>query len=130
MRTGNTTSHTGTATTPLLYGGQYQDVETGFYYLRSRYYDPATGQFLTVDPAVAATQAPYFYSSDSPLNSTDPTGLDSVGTCGSTDGSRFDECTPANTSLSDANCGGSGWGWLGDAWHWAANRLRGDLPDI
>ena len=72
---GNTTSHTGTATTPLLYAGQYQDAETGFYYLRNRYYDPATAQFLTIDPAVTQTQAPYYYASDSPLNYTDPTGL-------------------------------------------------------
>jgi RHS repeat-associated protein len=72
---GNTTSHTGSATTPLLYAGQYQDTETGFYYLRNRYYDPATGQFLSVDPAVSATQAPYSYADDNPLNYTDPTGL-------------------------------------------------------
>ncbi len=72
---GNTTSHTGTATTPLLYAGQYQDTETGFYYLRNRYYDPATSQFLTLDPLVAQTQAPFAYASDNPLNNTDPTGL-------------------------------------------------------
>ncbi len=72
---GNTTSHTGTATTPFLCAGQYQDTETGFYYLRNRYYDPATAQFLTIDPTVAQTQAPYYYASDTPLNLTDPTGL-------------------------------------------------------
>ena len=48
---------------------------TGFYYLRNRYYDPATAQFLTIDPAVSQTQAPYTYTSDSPLNATDPEGL-------------------------------------------------------
>ena len=72
---GNITSHTGTATTPFLYAGQYQDTETGFYYLRNRYYDPATAQFLTTDPLVNQTQAPYYYASDNPLNGTDPTGL-------------------------------------------------------
>ncbi len=72
---GNTTSHTGTATTPLLYAGQYQDPATGFYYLRNRYYDPATAQFLTIDPAVSQTQAPYTYTSDNPVNFSDPTGL-------------------------------------------------------
>jgi len=72
---GNVTSHTGTATSSLLYAGQYQDPSTGCYYLRNRYYDPTTAQFLTIDPAVSQTQAPYTYTSDSPLNATDPEGL-------------------------------------------------------
>jgi RHS repeat-associated protein len=61
--------------TPLLYNGQYRDPETGLYYLRARYYDPAAGQFLTVDPALATTRAPYSYASNDPVNSVDPTGL-------------------------------------------------------
>ncbi len=72
---GNIISHTGTATTPLLYAGQYQDTETGYYYLQNRYYDPATSQYLTVDPLVSQTQALYSYVNDNPLNGTDPTGL-------------------------------------------------------
>ena len=31
---------------PLRYRGYVYDQETGFYYLQSRYYDPATGRFL------------------------------------------------------------------------------------
>ena len=42
-----------------------------------RYYDPATGQFLSVDPLVASTQQPYAYASDNPGNESDPTGLKS-----------------------------------------------------
>ena len=34
---------------PLRYRGYYYDVETGFYYLQSRYYDPATRRFINVD---------------------------------------------------------------------------------
>ncbi len=55
-------------------GGQRQDA-SGLYYLRNRYYDPATGQFLTTDPLLDLTQAPYNYISDDPLNGTDLTGL-------------------------------------------------------
>ena len=40
-----------------------------------RYYDPATGQFLTVDPDVAATGQPYAYTDDDPVNWLDPLGL-------------------------------------------------------
>jgi uncharacterized protein RhaS with RHS repeats len=45
------------------------------YYLRARCYDPTTGQFLTVDPAVAKTRSPYAYVAGNPLNHTDHTGL-------------------------------------------------------
>lgn len=34
---------------PFRYRGYYFDRETGFYYLQSRYYDPATGRFLNAD---------------------------------------------------------------------------------
>jgi RHS repeat-associated protein len=55
--------------------GQYTDPETGLIYLRARYYDPSTGQFLNRDPAVAITRQPYEYAADNPINRIDPTGL-------------------------------------------------------
>lgn len=61
---------------PILgYAGQYLDVETGYQYLRARYYDPATGQFLTADPLLAASMEPYGYAAGNPVNFSDPTGL-------------------------------------------------------
>jgi RHS repeat-associated protein len=57
----------GTATTPLGYDGQYTSSDTGLIYMRARVYDPATAQFLTVDPGVSVTQAPYSYADDNPL---------------------------------------------------------------
>jgi len=41
----------------------------------NRYYDPATDQFLSVDPDVAETGEPYAFTGDDPLNATDPLGL-------------------------------------------------------
>ena len=86
---GNQTGHTGTATTPLGYNGQYTDAETGLLYLRARYYDPGTGQFLSRDPAVALTRSAYGYVGDNPINGGDPSGMFHVpgtnwciGTCG------------------------------------------------
>jgi RHS repeat-associated protein len=64
----------GAATTPLGYAGQYTDSETGFQYLRARYYDPNTDQFLTVDPKDMTTQERYAYVQDDPANYTDPNG--------------------------------------------------------
>jgi RHS repeat-associated protein len=73
---GNLVASGGTTTTPLLYaGGQYRDAETGLYYLRARYYDPATAQFLSRDRLEALTRSPYGYVNDNPLNGTDPIGL-------------------------------------------------------
>lgn len=34
---------------PIRYRGYYYDTETGFYYLQSRYYDPALGRFINAD---------------------------------------------------------------------------------
>lgn len=45
------------------------------FYLRARYYDPATAQFTSRDPALATTGEPHSYSYDNPLNMSDPTGL-------------------------------------------------------
>jgi RHS repeat-associated protein len=82
---GQPEASTGTATTNLGYAGQYTDPTTGLVYLRARWYDPATGEFLTVDPLVANTQEPYSYGDDDPINGTDPTGLacglGSLGDC-------------------------------------------------
>ena len=72
---GNLVSSTGAASTNLRFGGEYRDSESGLYYLRARYYDPATGQFLSRDPAVATTRSPYAYLSGNPLDATDPSGL-------------------------------------------------------
>jgi RHS repeat-associated protein len=64
---GGVTGSTGTATTRLGYDGQYTSSDTGLIYLRDRVYDPATAQFLTGDPAVSITRAPYNYAGDNPL---------------------------------------------------------------
>ena len=70
------TTDTASGTQPLLgYAGQYSDTETGYQYLRARYYDPTTSQFLTVDPLVASTGEPYAYVSGNPMNTVDPSGL-------------------------------------------------------
>jgi RHS repeat-associated protein len=62
-------------TTPLGYAGQYTDAETGFQYLRARYYDPATATFLNRDPIERITRSAFGYAGGNPLNYVDPTGL-------------------------------------------------------
>ncbi len=72
---GNLTNKSGTADTPLRWNGQAQDTDTGLYYLRARYYDPMTAQFLSVDPLAAITNAIYAYANNNPLNASDRMGL-------------------------------------------------------
>lgn len=72
---GKLAGSTGSASNPFGYAGQYTDNETGLQYLRARYYDPSTAQFLTVDPADNLTGSRYGYTDGNPLNASDPTGL-------------------------------------------------------
>jgi RHS repeat-associated protein len=73
---GNVVSTSGSLTTPLMFAGQYLNSESGLYYNRARYYQPSTGQFMSLDPAVGKTMSPYAYVLGNPLNGTDPSGLD------------------------------------------------------
>jgi RHS repeat-associated protein len=65
----------GSTTSPFGYDGQFTNSDTGFVYLRNRVYDPATAQFMSVDPLEAITGAPYNYAGDNPVNEADPSGL-------------------------------------------------------
>lgn len=57
------------------YAGEYSD-PTGYLYLRGRYYDPDSAQFISVDALLQATGDPYGYAAGNPLQYTDPLGLD------------------------------------------------------
>jgi RHS repeat-associated protein len=72
-----------TAQTPFGYAGAYTDPD-GLLYLVNRYYNPATGQFLSVDPDVATSGQPYGYAGGNPVDNTDPTGLLFMGAAGQT----------------------------------------------
>jgi len=80
---GGTASATSLAVrNPLRYRGYYYDSETGFYYLRARYYDPANHRFINADvPEVATTELDSFlqynlfaYCLNNPVNMTDDSG--------------------------------------------------------
>ena len=65
---------------PLRYRGYYYDAETGFYYLQSRYYDPAICRFINAD-TFATTDANGFlsanmfaYCENNPIMRTDANG--------------------------------------------------------
>ncbi|THD06342.1 RHS repeat-associated core domain-containing protein [Rhodanobacter lindaniclasticus] len=61
------------------YTGHVNDPESGFVYMQARYYDPAAGRFLSVDPMGLTPgnvfgQNRYVYANNSPYTNFDPTG--------------------------------------------------------
>jgi RHS repeat-associated protein len=64
---------------PFRQLGQYEDVETGLYYNRFRYYSPETGTYISVDPIGFAGNNPNFYAYVGDSNSwVDVFGLSTV----------------------------------------------------
>jgi RHS repeat-associated protein len=95
----------------LGYTGEQLDAETGFVYLRARYYDPGQGRFLTKDPWPGRTGDPpslhrYAYVSNGPINYSDPTGA----------------CLAADVSIAgNGKCSGAG----AIGWGLSVNGARG-----
>ncbi|WP_454986631.1 RHS repeat-associated core domain-containing protein [Capnocytophaga bilenii] len=51
---------------PFRYQGQYEDIETGLYYNRFRYYSPESGTYISQDPiGLLGGKALYGYVHDS-----------------------------------------------------------------
>lgn len=63
------------ATTSFGFAGEYLDKDLGFYYLRNRWMDPNTSQFISVDPILNQTHLAYGYTAGNPLQYVDPLGL-------------------------------------------------------
>ena len=55
---GSSFTKTGTTPNNYLNRGEQYDSDLGLYYLRARYYNPATGRFLSRDPGKSGTTAP------------------------------------------------------------------------
>ena len=78
---------------PLRYRGYYYDSETGFYYLQSRYYDPATRRFINADSYASTDSGDavscnmFAYCNNNPIIRKDPSGefflltIAIIGTC-------------------------------------------------
>ena len=65
---------------PFRYRGYYYDVETGLYYLQTRYYEPRAGRFLNADsvdyiaPDIIGGLNLYAYCNNNPVMYSDPEG--------------------------------------------------------
>ncbi|MBQ2956029.1 MAG: hypothetical protein IJE08_06165 [Clostridia bacterium] len=65
---------------PFRYRGYVYDEETGLYYLKSRYYNPEWGRFITFDPIMGMKNAPlkqnvFCYAANDPVACGDYDGL-------------------------------------------------------
>jgi RHS repeat-associated protein len=71
------TTATGTNSNRFRFTGREWDQETGLYYYRARYYDPATGRFLSEDPLGFDGGGANFYAyvGNHPVDFVDPLGL-------------------------------------------------------
>ncbi len=120
---GNVISATGTmaSVNPFRYRGYYYDTETGFYYLQSRYYDPAIGRFINTDsinvigatPTALTDKNLYAYCDNNPVMRTDGDGMfwETVWDIASLIGSIIDVVNDPS-----------------DPWAWAG--LVGDVVDV
>jgi RHS repeat-associated protein len=94
---GRTTISGGPSQNNFLYTGREWDSSAGLYYYRARYYDPMVGRFTSEDPiGFGGGNNFYAYALNSPVNLTDPSGLDALsGNIGALQnifpGSRFDQ---------------------------------------
>ena len=67
---------TGSATVNLRFPGQYYDGETSLHYNWNRYYDPATGRYISSDPiGLVGGLNTYLYAMANTLINFDPEGL-------------------------------------------------------
>jgi len=77
---GNILNRTGMTDNPYLLHGQHYDANSGFYYMRARWLDPANGQWLSMDPYVGSMFEPlslhkYVFAWNNPISYMDPSGL-------------------------------------------------------
>ncbi len=73
---GKQTASSGSLTNSFLFAGREFDAETNLYFYRARYYDPATGRFVSEDPSVFEGGMKFYpYVENNPINWFDPYGL-------------------------------------------------------
>jgi RHS repeat-associated protein len=87
-----------------ILAGQYFDQETGLHYNYHRYYDPATGRYLTPDPiGLTGGINLYAYANIDPINAIDPLGL--FSTSDAVKHYFFGDSKPVNVPFSEVDKG-------------------------
>ena len=93
---------------PLRYRGYYYDSETGFYYLRSRYYDPENHRFINADSYASTDSGDaiacnvFAYCNNNPVVFLDSTGMYSISAVTTLVSADNDIATYTTTITSDS----------------------------
>jgi RHS repeat-associated protein len=87
------------------YTGHVNDPDTGFVYMQARYYDPAVGRFLSIDPVPASPGNfnRYWYANNNPYKFIDPDGRDSFLVSRPLDNAAASCCASHNFVVSNAD---------------------------
>ena len=115
------------ALNPLRYRGYVYDTETGYYYLRSRYYDPQIGRFINADTLVSTGQGllggnMLSYCRNNPVKRKDATGKDDV--CVTNAEELGDLLKQLDYAPSGVGSGGSTWASFARTLKYAADGLK------
>jgi RHS repeat-associated protein len=80
---GNQTASAGSLTNPFRFAGREFDTESNLYFMRARYFDPASGRFINEDPIgfAGGEVGFYVYVGNDPIDLTDPFGLRPLTDC-------------------------------------------------
>ena len=100
-----TTASAGMSANSFRYTGREWDSDTGLYYYRDRYYDPAASRFISEDPAAFDSGVNFYkYAGNRPTLLVDPQGDSSLV---------YDPNTNTITLYADNNFGEGNGGFLG-----------------
>ena len=104
---GNSFTVSGTTPNNYLYRGEQFDSDLGLYYLRARYYNPASGRFYSRDPKDGRRTNPqsllkYLYANGDPVNGIDPMGREDEAECAAVSAAGGCAALPVTTGLPTA----------------------------
>ena len=115
--------------------GEQYDPDLGLYYLRARYYNPATGRFLSRDPKdgyinVPKTLHKYLYADGDPVNMKDPTGKGALFEAALVTAFVIQETAPTILAAAIGICTALEYeDLLEDLWTFGKSAWTGELPE-
>jgi RHS repeat-associated protein len=114
---GNLIRATGATPNEFRFAGEQFDPDLGLYYLRARYYNPATGRFWTMDQHGSGGETTqslnqYLYGSADPVNRIDPSGNQDVISEAFSDAIAGELASRGTSFVLQSPLGSSVLGWL------------------